>query len=190
MARGKGRAGMSGNGLEARTWLYWMLPAAFVLHDAEELATMPAWAALHRSQIETLLATVGAAGAAAALPTTAAQVAVAMALMLAIFIVVTAGAWSRPTSRLWRMVYGGLLGAFFVHAFIHVAQSLAFGGYTPGVITAVLVVAPSSAIIYRSLAANGDLDRQTMVVGTALALALFIPAALLAFSVAAWLVPR
>lgn len=180
---------MSRYGSAASGWVYWVLPAAFVLHDAEELATMPAWVVLHRSQIEALLAAISAGDAGAALPTTFARAGVAIGCMLTIFVVATTGVWSRPASPVWRAVYGGLLGAFFLHAFTHVAQSVALGGYTPGVVTAVLVVAPASVFVYRRLARVGALDRRATAVASAVALLLFVPAALLAFSVAGWLAP-
>jgi len=180
---------MGGNGPAAKGWLYWVLPAAFVLHDAEELATMPAWIAAHRNDLETRLAAVGAADAAAALPTTFVQVGIAIGCMLIVFVVVTAGVWSRPLSRLWRTVYGGLLGAFFLHAFTHVLQGVVFDGYTPGVVTAVVIVAPASAFVYGALTRRGALDRGPTAVATVVVLLLFVPAVMLAFSVAAWLAP-
>ncbi len=166
--------------------VYWMLPAAFVLHDAEELATMPAWVESHRGRIEALLSSIGAGDVAAALPTTFAQAAIAIGCVMLVFVLVTAGVWSRPASPVWRAAYGGLLGAFFLHAFTHVAQSLVFGGYTPGVVTAVLVVAPVSVYVYRSLTRQGALDRRTTLVASVVAMLLFVPAVRLALSMAAW----
>ncbi|HKQ04120.1 MAG TPA: HXXEE domain-containing protein [Blastocatellia bacterium] len=170
-------------------WVYWVLPAAFVLHDAEELATMPAWVASHRSQIETLLSAVGAGDAAAALPTTFARAGVAIGCMMIVFVVITAGVWSRPASPVWRVAYGGLLGAFFLHAFTHMAQSVAFGGYTPGVVSAVVIVVPASVFVYRKLTRRGALKRRPTAVASSVALLLFVPAVLLAYTVAAWLAP-
>ena len=181
---------MNGNRTEASGWLYWVLPAAFALHDSEELATMPVWVASHRNDLEVLLLRVGVADATAILPTTFVRSGIAIGCMFVLFVVVTAGVWCRPASRLWRICYGGLLGGFFLHAFTHVAQSIAFRGYTPGVVTAVLVVAPASVFIYRSLTRRGALDRGPTAVAAVVAFLLFVPVAMLAFSVAARLAPR
>ena len=166
-------------------WVYWVLPAAFVVHDAEELATMPGWVGLHHGKIEALLAAFGARDAAALLPTTFARAGIAIGCMMAVFVVVTAGVWLRPASAAWRLAYGGVLGAFFLHAFTHVAQSVAFGGYTPGVATALLVVAPASAFVYRSLARRGALEPRPTLAASLVAFLLFVPAVFLAFSIAA-----
>ena len=171
----------------ASGWVYWVLPAAFVLHDTEELMTMPAWVVSHRSKIEALLAAVGAGDAVATLPTTFARAGIAIGCMLLVFVATTVAVWCRPASPVWRVLYGGLLGAFFLHAFTHVAQSVAFGGYTPGVVTAVLVVGPASVFVYRRLTRLGALDRRLTAVASAVTMLLFVPAALLAFSIAAWL---
>lgn len=180
---------MSKHEASASGWVYWMLPAAFVIHDAEELATMPGWLVAHRGRIEALLTALGAGDAVDALPTTFARAAIAIGCMAVVFLVATAGVWSRPASRVWRIAYGGLLGAFFLHAFTHVAQSVAFGGYTPGVVTAVLVVVPASIWVYRALARRGALDPGPSAVASVVALALFVPAALSAFALAARLAP-
>ena len=173
-----------------RQSVYWTLPAALVVHDAEELLTMSAWVSSHRTEVTASLASVGAADLAALLPSTFAQAAIAIGWMVALFTIVTAGVWWRPASSAWRLAYGGLLGAFFLHAFTHVAQSVFFGGYTPGVVTAVVVVAPGSAFIYRTLAHRRALAFWPTALATLIALALFVPGVVLAFSIARWLTLR
>jgi hypothetical protein len=170
--------------------VYWALPAALVVHDAEEFLTMPAWVSSHRTEVAALLASVGAGDVSPSLPETFAQAGVAVACVLAVFLIVSAGVWSRPASAAWRVAYGGLLGAFFLHAFTHVAGSFFFGGYTPGVLTAVAVVAPGSLFIYNALARRGALAFWPTAIATVIALALFVPAALAAFSIAEWLTNR
>lgn len=178
------RYGSAGNG-----WVYWVLPAAFALHDAEELATLPAWVVSNRSQVEALLASIGAGHAVTSLPTTFARAGTAIGFMMIIFVVATAGIRSHPASSLWRVAYGGLLGALFIHAFTHVTLSVLLGGYTPGVVTAVLVAAPASLLAYRSLTRLGALDACPTAVASAVALLLFIPVVWFALTLAAWLAP-
>lgn len=168
---------------------YWALPAAFAVHDAEELFTMPAWVASHRAELHALLASMGRADLASVLPATYAQAGAAIGCVFALFLIVTAGASRRPASAVWRFAYGGLLGAFFLHAFTHVAATAFFRGYTPGVVTAVAVVAPGSVLIYRALARRGALALRMTATATALAMALFVPAVSVAFVVGNWVAP-
>ena len=167
--------------------LYWTLPTLFLLHDAEELVTMPAWVAEHHEVLEAALSTLGLERLAAALPVTTAQMAWAIAVIAVIFLVVTAGIVARPHSAAWRALYGGLLGVFLLHAGTHVAQTLWFGAYTPGVVTAVLLVAPGSLLLGRRLLRLGAIGLVPSVVTSCAALPLFPLAAALAFEISAWL---
>jgi len=138
--------------------IYWLLPLAFVVHDAEELFTMPSWFIAHER------------------PLGAAHVALAIALFLAVFLVITAGAWLRPRSFVWRALYGGLLGTFLLHGFVHVGQAIAFASYTPGLVTAVLVVIPASAYLWIVLLRRGAIDLKPSLAMSVLGIALFLPA--------------
>lgn len=140
--------------------IYWLLPLAFVVHDAEELFTMPSWFIAHER------------------PLGLAHVAVAIALFLVIFLVITAGAWLRPRSFAWRALYGGLLGTFLLHGFIHVGQAIAFASYTPGLVTAVLVVVPASTYLWIVLLRRGAIDLKPSLAMSVLGIALFLPAVL------------
>jgi len=138
--------------------IYWLLPLAFVVHDAEELFTMPSLFIAHER------------------PLGAAHVALAIALFLAVFLVITAGAWLRPRSFVWRALYGGLLGTFLLHGFVHVGQAIAFASYTPGLVTAVLVVIPASAYLWIVLLRRGAIDLKPSLAMSVLGIALFLPA--------------
>ena len=94
-----------------RQSVYWTLPAALVVHDAEELLTMSAWVSSHRTEVTASLASVGAADLAALLPSTFAQAAIAIGWMVALFTIVTAGVWWRPASSAWRLAYGVVDGS-------------------------------------------------------------------------------
>lgn len=142
---------------------YWVLPVAFLVHDAEELFTMPAWFVAHEW------------------PITFAEVAVAIALFFALFVVITAGVWLRPASRAWRALYGGLLGVFMLHALTHVAQTAYFHAYTPGIVTAVLVVLPVSIYLAAALLRRRAIDLWPSVAASIAGMALFLPALAAAF---------
>ena len=149
--------------------IYWLLPLAFVVHDAEEIFTMPAWFTAHEH------------------PASLGHVALAIAFFFALFIVITAGVSLRPRSFAWRALYGGLLGTFLLHGFVHVAQAIAFLAYTPGLITAVLVVLPASAYLWITLLKREAIDLKPSLLMSILGIALFLPAVLGALWLSGWL---
>jgi hypothetical protein len=70
-----------------------------------------------------------------------------------------------------------MLAGFGLHAISHAASAAAARGYTPGAVTAPLVVAPFAAWAVRQLKAAGRwkrLSARDIVPGTALALAVFV----------------
>jgi hypothetical protein len=56
------------------------------------------------------------------------------------------------------LLFLALLNVFFLHVFTHVGQSIVFRGYTPGVVTAILVVFPYSLYTYYRLLESGFID--------------------------------
>ena len=174
--------------LPPRHHLYWLLPVTFVVHDAEELFTMPAWVTAHQVELRSALSRIGLDAYAGSLPTTFAQAAVAIALVLVAFLVVTMGVWLRSDSFAWRTLYGGLLGAFLLHTLAHVAQALAFGGYTPGLVTALFVVAPVTIYLGISLLRRGALDLGASAVAGVVGFVLFVPGVLATLRFSRWLV--
>src|SRR6185295_5238491 len=157
------------------------------LHDAEELLTMPGWVARHHVELASILDRLGLGSRLLdALPSTLAKAGVAIACVLAVFLGITAGVSRRPESTLWRNLYAGLLGAFFLHGFTHLFTAFAFGGYTPGVATAPVIVIPVSLWIYRQLLERGALERRRAIVAAAIAFPLFLPGTILALRFAAW----
>ena len=168
--------------------VYWFLPAAFALHDTEEMLTMPSWVSRHREQVASTLDHLGFGhGLLAALPSTPARAALAIGCVLVLFVGISAGASRHPDSPLWRDLYAGLLGAFFLHGYTHLFTAFAFGGYTPGVATAPVIVIPVSLWIYRQLLTRGALERRRAILAALAGFALFVPGTLLALRFAAWM---
>lgn len=171
--------------------VYWFLPAAFALHDTEELLTMPAWVARNRAAVGSVLDRIGLdRGLLDVLPDTPAKAGLAIGFFLVVFLGVTAGANRYPHSTFWRSTYAGLLGAFFLHGFTHLFTAFAFGGYTPGVASVPVIVLPVSLWIYRQLLRRRVLDRRTAIFAALAGLALFVPGTLLALRLAASLASR
>ena len=78
---------------EWRARVLWLLPAVFIIHDGEEILTMPGWVAGHRRELEQFARDSDVtAEMVRSLPTTTPQVAVAVGLILLLFVAVTAGA--------------------------------------------------------------------------------------------------
>ena len=140
----------------------WLLPLAFVIHDGEEILTMPRWIAEHRPLLERIAHT----GAPARrvvdnLPTTTAQVAVAVAVELAVLLLATVlfSRGPRPGPALY--FYAAALGVFTAHSLTHLGQTLLLGAYTPGVVTAVLIVPAAGVYLYQRLFEAGLLSRRS-----------------------------
>jgi hypothetical protein len=165
--------------------LYWLLPLVFVIHDTEELVTMPAWFVNHRSALESLGES-GALGAriAASAPYTTARAAVAIGFVLLVLLIATVGVTRAGGCGPWLYVYSSLLGLLFLHVFTHAAQALLFRSYVPGLYGALFAVLPGSAFIYRRLLAASLLSWRTALVSALVGFALFIPGALAAWAVA------
>jgi Protein of unknown function with HXXEE motif len=159
----------------------WLLPLIFIIHDGEELLTMPGWIANHRQELERLAAMSDiAAEMIRSLPTNTSQVAIAIGFILLLFVLVTAGASLSGRRGFWLYAYAGLLGVLFLHVFTHIAQAILVGGYAPGVIGAVVAIIPGALYLYKRLFAARLLTLKSAVVSALIGFALFVPGAMLA----------
>ena len=162
--------------------IVWLLPVAFVIHDAEEFVTWKAWLAEHGTTVSQWLQRLFGTDPAAPLqPMSDTSVLRAMSLIFALLFVATAAfsIWPRPATRLVFLV---VLGGFFLHGFVHLAQAIVVGGYTPGVVTALLVVIPCSMLIYRRMSARKRIPARLAIFTAAVGGLLILPAILLALS--------
>jgi hypothetical protein len=112
------------------------LLGAWLVHDAEEWITMPGWsrrvASRHPGLPRALIAM---------LPTSRLEATIAIGTIgLIIAAAAVAGLSTGGRSAFFQLV----LVAFGLHSAVHVLQSALVREYTPGVVTAVLVVAPYS----------------------------------------------
>lgn len=171
--------------------MYWLLPAAFLVHDTEELVTVPAWVVAHRSQLAGFARSAGLPeDAVARLPTSLPAFAGAVGILLVLFLGVTWGATRARGRGPLQFVFALLLGGFFLHGFTHLGQTVFFGGYTPGSATAAIVVIPASLYLYVCLFRAHLLAGKTAVVAALLGIAFFIPATVLALAVGSRLNPH
>lgn len=140
----------------------WLLPLAFVIHDGEEILTMPRWIAEHRPLLERIAHTgTPARRVVDNLPTTTAQVAIAVAVELAVLLLATVLFSRGPRPGFALYLYAAALGVFTAHSLTHLGQTLLLGAYTPGVVTAVLIVPAAGVYLYKHLFEAGLLTRRS-----------------------------
>ncbi|HEX8772967.1 MAG TPA: HXXEE domain-containing protein [Pyrinomonadaceae bacterium] len=166
------------------TRVLWLLPAVFIIHDGEELLTMPGWILRHQRELDQLARmNETAAEMVRSLPTTTSQVAVAIGFILLLFVAVTAGASMSGKRGFWLYAYASLLGVLFLHVFTHIAQAILIGGYAPGVIGAVVAIIPGALYLYKRLFEAKLLTLKSAVVTALIGFALFVPGAMLAHQI-------
>jgi hypothetical protein len=164
--------------------ILWLLPIIFIIHDGEELLTMPGWIGNHQQELDQLAGmSEVAAKLVRSLPTTTTQVAIAIGFILLLFVGVTVGASMSSKHGFWVYTYAGLLGGLFLHVFTHIAQALLVGGYVPGVIGAVAVVIPGTLYIYKRLFEAKLVTLKSAAFAALIGFALFIPGAMLAHQI-------
>ena len=144
----------------------WGLLAAWAVHDAEELATMGGWLDRNRPRLRARFPRVPDP-VWDRLRVSPAQARIAIGAMG----VVMAAAAARGAQTGGRSpFYQAALVGFGLHAGGHVAQTALVRGYTPGVVTAPLVVAPFSVWAWSRLRDAGIAQRPGPTAATALAL--------------------
>ncbi|MFC0622615.1 HXXEE domain-containing protein [Kribbella deserti] len=178
--------------------LAWGLLAAWILHDLEELATMPRWSHQAPDQINTALRSAFPAtfpstspsspGAThwvpsgsvhsgldpvlrSALPMSRAEAATAIGLVGVVMAAASVqGARTGGRSALFQSASAG----FALHAVTHLAQSAALRRYTPGLMTTPLVVIPYALWARREMR---NIPKAPTNPALTTALALAVPAA-------------
>ncbi|MEV4472914.1 HXXEE domain-containing protein [Nonomuraea sp. NPDC049504] len=139
---------MSGDSGRVPAGVAWGLLGAWVVHDAEELVTMARWTREARPLLESRFPGVPWER----LEVSQAHAATAIGLMGAV--VAGAAAMGARTGGHSPSFQTALAG-FGVHGVVHLAQAALFRGYTPGVVTAPLVVLPYAVWAWRRLRAAG-----------------------------------
>ncbi|GAA3697736.1 HXXEE domain-containing protein [Nonomuraea antimicrobica] len=126
----------------------WGLLAAWAVHDAEELATMARWTRTARPRLEERFPRVPWER----LEMSQRHVNVAIGLMGAVM-AGAAALGARTGGR--SAVFQAALAGFGAHGVVHLAQAALARGYTPGVVTAPVVVIPYSVWAWRRLRRAG-----------------------------------
>ena len=147
----------------------WAFPLAFLIHDFEEIVTTERFSRENRERFPKFLRNIATI--------TTRQLTLAVGVLLVLTLLASYLA-TRPQRQM--DLFTLVLAIFLVHILGHVAQTVFFRGYTPGLITALLVVLPYSLYgFHRLFTANligGDNFTTSMLVGALL----FVPVILAA----------
>jgi hypothetical protein len=154
----------------------WLLPAAFVLHDAEELLTMVGWLASHRVELEQWSSrNVALRRLVESVPSSNREVAITMVIELAFLIAVTAFASRSGGRRSPFYIYAAALGAFVLHASTHALQAVVFAGYVPGVVTAASIIPAVGVVLYGILLRRGLLSIKAALTTATIGIVVLVP---------------
>ena len=127
-------------------------PPLFLLHEMEEYRTMLPWIEEHASIIPAFVRSV--------IPSTPAFIACAGFLFLILFTIAGVIALrSRPLSIAW-IVLAMLFVARLENAVLHMIESVALMQYTPGAVTAVLLVFPVSFYLVRQFVRDNMIRKE------------------------------
>ncbi|MCT7355423.1 HXXEE domain-containing protein [Streptomyces sp. 15-116A] len=114
------------------------LLAAWAVHDAEELVTVPGWLRRHVPELRARYPAVPSSVWRRAEAVDRGEFAAAVGVMGAVVAASAAGRLSGGRSAFYQAAVDG----FGLHGLVHMAQAVAFRGYTPGSVTSPLVVVP------------------------------------------------
>ena len=142
-----------------------VIPAAFLLHNAEEALSIPIMLPVMQAKVTGFL------GAWATVPS-AEQYLVALALLTAAAVALWLLAL-RWDSLSYALVV--LQATMAVNVLSHLGAAVLLGGYVPGIVTAVLVEAVVSVVVYRRVTRAGWMSRRQVVLLPILALVLHGP---------------
>lgn len=113
---------------------------------------------------------------------TATQIALVLVTVLPAFVVIWA---SFGRQRLIKdMLVCGIAGIFFANIFIpHLPLSIAIGGYSPGVVTAIVINLPFCLFLWRCAVRESILSARHIVIAGSLGLFALVPSIVIAYAV-------
>lgn len=116
--------------------LQWLFPIAVTLHNGEEAISMPGWVARHAAHLSP--------------PFRTTELRIAWVVLTVAAVAVTYLSSRKGPDSVWAYLTFGYIVAMLVNVFVpHVPAALAFRGYAPGVVTAVLINLPVMSILAR-----------------------------------------
>lgn len=147
-------------------WATWGLFLAWLLHDIEELITMPGWGGRNVTRLSSIYPS-APGWLWSRLDMSRSHVTVGITIMGG-FMLVAAIDGVRSAGTSW--FYQAVLIGFGLHGIGHLAMSVLARSYTPGVLTAPIIVVPFSLWAWRTLEQAGAVSAGTSNLFIALAL--------------------
>ena len=131
--------------------LLWLLPIFFMFHDFEEILMIEQWSTKHGEQMRENIPPFMRKVYNSMLQMTTRNFAMDVLYVYILIVTVTCIA----VFLSFYLLYLAVLAVFFLHVFTHLGQSIYLRKYTPGVVTAVLLVLPYSLYAYYRLLNDG-----------------------------------
>ncbi|AOZ94115.1 HXXEE domain-containing protein [Paenibacillus crassostreae] len=132
--------------------LMWLFLAVFMIHDLEEIIFVESWMKKNFPRINRFIPMIARKLVKNMSEVKSSQFAVAVFVEFIVFIPITY--WAVEQNHY--VLFVGCNALMLVHVFTHVAQSLVVKSYTPGVVTALIMILPYSGyLFYRMI--NEDL---------------------------------
>ncbi|WP_375102744.1 HXXEE domain-containing protein [Paenibacillus sp. RS8] len=131
--------------------LLWLLPILFMFHDFEEILVIEAWSSKYGTRVEAAIPPFMRTMYTSMMHMTTRNFALDVLFVYILIVAVTCIA----VFFSYYLLYLAVLAVFFFHVFTHLGQTIYLKMYTPGVVTAVLVVLPYSLYAYYRLLDDG-----------------------------------
>ncbi|AIQ35458.1 membrane protein [Paenibacillus sp. FSL R5-0345] len=131
--------------------LLWLLPILFMFHDFEEILVIEAWSAKYGTRVKAAIPPFMRKMYTSMMHMTTRNFALDVLFVYILIVAVTCIA----VFFSYYLLYLAVLAVFFFHVFTHLGQTIYLKMYTPGVVTAVLVVLPYSLYAYYRLLDDG-----------------------------------
>lgn len=137
--------------------LIWLMPAVYAVHIVEEYAGgFPAWVQSIGGDMTDLAFVLN------------------NALFMAILLGLTTWAWARPSQRSAFFLLCWASGNLFWNFIFHLATTVLYNRYSPGLITAVLLYYPVSLAVARAALREQALNRDAFALAAAVGAALML----------------
>ena len=168
--------------IDTRT-LIWLFPAAYMLHDFEEIIFFERWLKKNGGEIKRRVPAFFAKQVDALMKTSTAEFSVAVCLIfsLTVFSSFLATEYQKFTFFLLASAI------FFVNAFVHFGQVVLLRRYVPGAITSALIIIPYGLVLYSRLTGTGVVSGRELMAYFALGAAAIMPLILLMHKVGVYL---
>lgn len=147
-------------------WM-WAGPALFVVHDAEEILTVAPWLRAHQAELPSIVRPFAGI--------TTGEFSIAVLLLFVGFLAVAAHGARRARQARLSLPFLLVAGAFAANGITHLGQAALLRGYTPGVVTALLVVVPYGVLLGERLRRSGLVTRRSWMGAVAAGAVLQIP---------------